>query len=209
MTHTLAESDTGRGAFRYYGPSMAVAFLFLGVGLSAKSLWTERRLGLVARQLAGPTSYWQLLLGIGGAGCILGAGSVAVLWAGTFAVGSSWGPVAPVAALLVCMVAAALAFAVLLGALASSEERIETLVGLFGFLFALVGGNLIHFYRLPESLRSLAVVTPNGWAMRAFADMQAGAGAWSAVGPACAAILAFAVIGLTGGYVLSARRFVS
>jgi ABC-2 type transport system permease protein len=198
--------DRRARALDYFGPSMAIGFLFVAVGISSRSLWSERRLGLLARQLASPLSSWQVVVGTGVGGGLIGAASVAVLWlTTTLLFGARWGPFLPVAGLLLCMLIAAVALMALITGLVRSEERVEALTGLLGFGCALVGGNLVQYYRLPATIRRWSVLTPNGWAMRSIADLAGAPARWGTAGLACAVILGFATAMAVGARITLRR----
>jgi len=59
---------------------------------------------------------------------------------------------------------------------------------------ALLGGNFVPLQSAPEAMRTLALATPNGLALRALGDLVADGGGIMTVLPYLAGILAFAVI---------------
>jgi ABC-2 type transport system permease protein len=63
------------------------------------------------------------------------------------------------------------------------------------FGLAILGGNFVFLSSAPKLVRTLALATPNGWALRAFMDMSTGAGAGSAVQPVLAILLVTLVAG--------------
>ena len=62
---------------------------------------------------------------------------------------------------------------------------------------ALLGGNFVPISQAPALLRKLTLLTPNGWALRAFTDLGTGARSLSTVATAILVCLAFAAV--TGG----------
>ena len=75
-------------------------------------------------------------------------------------------------------------------------------------LLALLGGNFVPITFAPAVLRKLALLTPNGWALRAFTDLGTGAPNLSTVVTAIVVCLVFAAV--TGGIGLArAARVVS
>jgi ABC-2 type transport system permease protein len=59
---------------------------------------------------------------------------------------------------------------------------------------ALLGGNFVSLDRAPELLRRLSLLTPNGWALRAFRDLAVDHGGPGSILPALGAILGVAVV---------------
>jgi ABC-2 type transport system permease protein len=179
----------------YFAPSMAMVFLFFTVGFGAKSLYVERREGLVSRLQAGPVSSTTIVGAKALAMCGLGLLSMSTIWATSVLVfGATWGAPGPVLLILIAMVLAAIGITSLVASAARTEEQIDLYSGLTGFVLALLGGSFIQYFQMPRQMQLLSLVTPNGWALRSFADMVAVGGGIFAVLPAIAAIGAFAVI---------------
>jgi ABC-2 type transport system permease protein len=88
-------------------------------------------------------------------------------------------------------------------ALARTERQAEGLSSILVFGLVLLGGNFIFISAAPPLLRNLALLTPNGWALRAFTDLAGGAD-WTAVVAPVLVLLAFAVA--TGGAAVALRR---
>jgi ABC-2 type transport system permease protein len=61
------------------------------------------------------------------------------------------------------------------------------------FGMALLGGNFVSLARAPDALRRLSLITPNGWALRAFGDLADGGGPGVILGP-IGAIVAFGLV---------------
>jgi ABC-2 type transport system permease protein len=62
-------------------------------------------------------------------------------------------------------------------------------------VLAILGGNFVPLSRTPELLDKIALSTPNGWAVRAFADLSVASGdPLRTVAPALVALLGFAVL---------------
>ena len=181
----------------YFGPSMAIVFLFLTVGFGAQSLLAERRLGTLARLRAAPTSVG----GIIGAKTLsvfaLGLASILTLWLSTSLVfRAPWGDPVAVAVLCVTTVFAIAGISSLVTSLVRTEAQAEGYTSMLTFTLAILGGNFVTPGALPDALRRLALLTPNGWALRAFTDLS---GADAGLGDIVPTLVVLVVIGIVTG----------
>lgn len=194
-------------AASYFGPSMAVFFLFFVVALGPASLLRERRQGTLARMYAAPVGPWAILLGKSLAVLVLAAASIGVMWAvTTLFFGATWGDPLGVLALSAVMTLAATGITALIATLARTDQQVDGWTAIVVFTFALLGGNFSNIADLPEGLQRLSQLTPNGWAMRGFVDLAGGLGVRDIAVP-LAAVGAFAAVTLLAA-ALRARRLV-
>jgi ABC-2 type transport system permease protein len=203
------ESRTGHlgsiSAASYYGPSMAIIFVFFTVAFGSRSLLGERQLGTFRRLVAAPIRVQAVVGGKVLATFVLGLTSMLVMWIAVSRVfGATWGGVLPVVSLCVGVVVAAMGITSLAAALARTEEEADGIGAGLTFVLALLGGNFIQLYLLPSAMQRVARFTPNGWALRAFVDLTAGGRARS-VAPAVAVLAAFGLV--TGGLALRRARW--
>jgi ABC-2 type transport system permease protein len=193
----------------YFGPSMAIFFLFFTVSFGARSVLSERRQGTLRRLLATAAPPGGVLAGKALAAFTLGTASVLVMWlATTLVFGAGWGDPLAVVALTVSSVLSAIGITALVITLARTEEQAEGYSSLVVFTLALLGGNFVYLAQLPEVLQRVSLLTPNGWALRGFVDLVADGGGLATVAVPVAVTLA---VGLaTGGLALyRARRMVA
>jgi ABC-2 type transport system permease protein len=196
-------------AANYFGPSMAIFFLFFTVSFGARSILAERRQGTMRRLLASTASPSGVLAGKALAAFVLGTASVLVMWlATTLVFGADWGDPVAVVALTVSSVLSAIGVTALVITLARTDEQAEGYSSLVVFTLALLGGNFVYLAQLPELLQRVSLLTPNGWALRGFVDLVADGGGLATVAAPIAVTLG---IGLaTGGLALyRARRMVA
>jgi ABC-2 type transport system permease protein len=177
----VATTDIG-GAYNpvaYFAPAMGMLFLFFTVGAGARSILVEREEGTLRRVRAAPVRDGQILVGKTAAVLVLGLVSMFVLWAITStAFHAAWGDPAAVVLVLVGIVVAIAGISMLITAFARTEEQAQGLTSLVAFTLALLGGNFLSPGSMPPFLQHLALLTPNGWALRALTDIGAsGAGA--------------------------------
>jgi ABC-2 type transport system permease protein len=201
----IAQTGTGGDVapVAYFGPAMALLFLFLLVGAIARDLLAEQRLRVLDRVRAAPVRDAAILSGKAASVIAIAIVSFGVIWAVTLvALGADWGDPLGVALLIVAVSLAVAGVSGLVAAVARTENTADTLATFVAFVFALIGGNFIPPGQLPDVLRRLSLFTPNGWAVQGFAELSVGGGtaadvvlhvavllAWAAVCGAVAAVL--------------------
>jgi ABC-2 type transport system permease protein len=195
-------------AANYFGPSMAIFFLFFTVSFGARSVLAERRQGTMRRLLATAAPPGGVLAGKALAAFTLGTASMLVMWLATTVVfGADWGDPVAVVALTVSSVLSAIGITALVITLAKTDEQAEGYSSLVVFTLALLGGNFIYLAQLPELLQRAALLTPNGWALRGFVDLVADGGGLATVALPVAVTLSVGLV--TGALALyRARRLV-
>ena len=182
----------------YFGPAMALFFLFFTVGLGARSLIAERATGTLARLRAAPISGAAVVVGKALATFVLALASMLILLVATaLLLGAKWGHPLAVLALVVAAVLAAMGIVSLVITLARTEEQAGGYASAVAIVLALLGGSFVPISLAPAVLRRLALLTPNGWALRAFTDLGTGASSLSTVVTAIGVCLLFAAV--TGG----------
>jgi hypothetical protein len=78
--------------------------------------------------------------------------------------------------------------------LARSEQQAQLYMSVATLGMAMLGGNFIDVERGPELLRRLSLITPNGWALRAFRDLNVDRGGLGSITTHVSSILAFALV---------------
>jgi ABC-2 type transport system permease protein len=191
-----------------YAPSMGIFFMFFVVGMGARSLVAERRQGTLARVLAAPVRPMSLLAGKAGAAFVMGvAGLSAMAVASTILLGVSWGDPFSATVLILSVVLAATGITAMVLTLARTEQQATLYMSVVTMGLAMLGGNFVDVERGPELLRRLSLVTPNGWALRAFRDLNVDGGGLSSITTPLMAIIAFALVTL-GLAAVRSRRLV-
>jgi ABC-2 type transport system permease protein len=188
----------------YYAPAMGIFFMFFAIGFGARGYFLERSGGTLDRLSVAPIGPGTILAGKSLATFVYGVaslGTVAIVT--TLVFGARWGPPLVVLALIVAMSLTMVGLTALVITLARTERQADGLASLLTFGLVLLGGNFVFIGGAPPLVRTLALLTPNGWALRAFTDLAGGA-AWTAAVVPLLAILAFAVS--TGAVAFSLRR---
>lgn len=198
MPVELVDASTGPSALSsasYFGPGMAMLFVFFLLGAAPRSLLAEAESGTLARLKAAPVSVASVIAGKGLAVALLGFVSMCVVWGVTAAVfGATWGNPLAVVLLLLAFVLAALGITTVVSVYAETEAQADGFVSIVAFVFAMLGGNFLFLGDLPRALQQIARLTPNGWALHGFTTLTAdGGGLLDVLGPV-AAILAFAAV---------------
>jgi ABC-2 type transport system permease protein len=176
----------------YYAPAMGIFFMFFAIGFGARGYFLERTAGTLDRLAAAPIGPGAILAGKSLATFVYGVaslGTVAVIT--SLAFDAQWGPPLVVLALIVALSLTMVALTALVITAARTERQAEGVASMLTFGLVLLGGNFVFIGGAPPLVRTLALATPNGWALRAFTDLAGGA-AWTAAVTPLLAILAFA-----------------
>ncbi|MFN2321816.1 MAG: ABC transporter permease [Trueperaceae bacterium] len=196
------------GAAAYFGPAMAMLFVFFTLAAAPRSLLAERRQGTLARVRAAPVSLVAVVAGKALAAAALGFVGMLAVWGVTsWVFGVTWGDPLAVVAVLLAFLTAAAGIATLACAYARSDAEADGLVSSIAFVLAMIGGNFVVLGDMPPALRTVALATPNGQALDAFTTLAADGGGIATIAAPLLGILAFAA----GAFALSApglRRWV-
>jgi len=192
-------TDDGIGAatslLGYFGPSMAIVFLFLGIGAGARSMLGERDTGTLARLKAAPIGLGRVVAGKVSAVLALAFLSIMVVWVVTAAVFHAyWGPVPAVLALSVVTVLAFGSIALFLTVSSRTPAQSDATMGIVAFVLALLGGNFFPPGSLPPALERLSLATPNGWALQGYGNMALDRQGFAGIHQALIVLLVIAVV---------------
>jgi len=182
----------------YFGPAMALFFVFFTVGMGARSLLAERTAGTLARLRAAPINLNAIVVGKVMATFVMGLASVLTLLLTTSVLlGAQWSHPLAVVALAAAAVLAAMGLVTLVISLAKTEQQAGAYGSAVALVLALLGGSFVPISFAPAILRQLTLLTPNGWALKGFTDLATGATGLATVFTAITVCLAVAVV--TGG----------
>lgn len=196
-------------AVSYYSPAMAIFFLLFTVSFTARSFFVDRANGMIDRMLAAPVRPYEILAGKALSVFAFGIASLSLIAVVTTAAfGANWGSPLAAAALCLALVISVVCVTALVIGLARTQRQAEGFASIAVFGLALLGGNFISLSAAPAIMRRLAMLTPNGWALRGFTDLATKGGGLGTVVVPVGAILAFSL--LVGSLaVLLARRAVT
>lgn len=179
----------------YYGPAMAIFFLFFTISYTARSFFVDRSSGMIERMRAAPIRPYEILFGKVLSAFVFGLASLGVIaLVTTLAFGANWGN--PLAAGVVCiaMVLAVVCVTALVIGLSRTQRQAEGIASAVVFGLALLGGNFVFISSLPDVMKRIALFTPNGQALRAFTDLSTTGGGLGSVVTPVLAILGFCVV---------------
>jgi len=201
----IKQSQSGTrsvGAMQYYAAAMAVMYMLMSAIVRSKSILQGRADGTIARMAISPTPQWIILAGQSLGSALLIAAQFTILLVGTtFIYGVDWGDWVPVLLIGYSFTIAAAGISTGLAAIFREPKAADSAVGLLGMLFGALSGSMFPLYIFPDSLRMVAKLIPNYWALQGFLDQMAGVGLSYAWTPA--AILC--LIGLAAGALGSVR----
>lgn len=137
---------------------------------------------------------------------VVSLGTIGVITSAAF--GADWGAPLPAALVGLALVISVICLTALVIGIARTQRQAEGVASIIVFGLALLGGNFFLISGAPSAIQHLALLTPNGWAIRGFTDLATiGGGVGTVVQPVLA-ILAFSAI--VGALAVSlARRAVS
>ncbi len=182
-------------AVSYYSPAMAIFFLLFLIGYTSRSFFADRSQGMIERIRAAPVLAGQVLVGKSLSVLVFGTVSLFTVAAITsLAFGADWGGVVPGTAVCLAMVIAVACLTALVIGVARTQRQAEGMSTLIVFGLATLGGNFVFLSTAPPVMRDLALLTPNGWAMRAFTDLSTTGGGLHAAATPVLAILAWSAV---------------
>jgi ABC-2 type transport system permease protein len=205
----LSQEFAGLGQFDLGASGQLLLFVFLSCLAGSATLIQARRLGVVARMLAGPMTAGELV-----AGQVLGRWAIGVFQGGYIMLASSvlfdvgWGslPLSLLVVLLFSLVASGAA--ILLGTLLENEGAASGAGVGIGLVLAALGGSMLPLELFPDTIRRVADITPHAWAYDAFAEIQRRGGTLVDILPNLAVLAAMAaLVGSLGAW--SLRRSLS
>jgi ABC-2 type transport system permease protein len=181
----------------YYAPAMGIMFVLFAIGFTAHGFFAEQRDSTLERISAAPIRRGVVLLGKSLAAFAYSVASLTSLAVvSSLAFDAQWGPPIPAAALILAMSAVLVALTALVIAVSRTERQADGIAMMITFALLLLGGNFVLISQAPETLRKLALLTPNGWALRGFTDLATSAAATSAVRPVLVILAMAAVVGV-------------
>lgn len=196
----LSEEFEGLGRFDFGASGQLLLFVFLSSLAGAATLIQARRLRVVARIMSAPVSPTQLVAGVtAGRWAIAFFQGAYIMGASALLFGVNWGNVGLSLLVLLLFSLVSAGAAMLLGTIMNNEGSAGGLgVGL-GLVLAALGGSMMPLELFPDSMRTIAKVTPHAWGYEAFAEIQRRAGTLADVAPQLATLAAMAAAMLVLG----------
>jgi ABC-2 type transport system permease protein len=179
----------------YYSPGMAIFFLLFMISYTARSFFVDRAQGMIERMRAAPVRPVEILLGKAISVFVYGVVSLATIGVvTTVAFGADWGAPLPAALVGLALVFSVVCLTALVIGVARNQRQAEGIGSIIVFGLALIGGNFFFISSAPSTIKHLALLTPNGWAIRGFTDLATIGGGLSTIVEPVAAILVFSAV---------------
>jgi len=199
-TSEIAQEFSGLGRFDYGAGAEVILFVFLTSLSGSATLIQSRRLGVTRRTLAAPVSTAQAV-----GGQVIGRLAIAtfqgayIMAASSLLFGVRWGNLALALLVVVVFALVAAGAAMVLGSVIDNDAAAGGIgVGL-ALVLAALGGGMVPLQLFPDTLRTIAHVTPHAWASEALAEIQRHNGTLVDILPQLGVLLAFAVVLLVLG----------
>lgn len=161
------------GRFDLGAGGQLLLFVFLNTMTAASATIQARRSGALRRVLGAPVTDGQVV-----AGLALGRFAIALFQGGYIVVASrlllgvEWGSLGAVLVVLAVFGLISAGLALLIGVLMDSEGPASGVAVGAGLILAALGGCMIPLEFFPDTLRTVANVTPHAWAYQALAEIQ-------------------------------------
>ncbi|GAA4432244.1 linearmycin resistance permease LnrM [Georgenia halophila] len=172
-TSEVAQEFSGVGQFDVGAGSQLLLFVFLISLAGSATLIQSRRLGVIRRVMVAPVSARRVLGGqaLGRLVIALFQG-VYIMAVTALAFGVDWGNLGLSLLVLLLFAAVSAGAAMVLGSVMDNEGAASGAGVGFGLVLAALGGCMVPLELFPDSLQTVAHVTPHAWAYEAFAEIQ-------------------------------------
>lgn len=162
----------GLGRFDLGAVQNLLLFVFLSSLTNAAALIQSREYGVTRRLLAHPIGPTTVLVGeaLGRVGVALVQGIYIVVGTGLL-FGVNWGSPVGTGLVLLGFASASAGAGLLLGSIARTQEQAGAVGVGMGLGLAAIGGSMLPLEFMPDTVRTVANVTPHVWAYEAFAEL--------------------------------------
>ena len=181
----VTETSVGKKSvtsMQYYAAAMAAMFLLFNAMVGGKSFHRERQTETLARLMMTPTSFSSILIGKFIGTFLFAFFQFTVFMAVThYLLKVDWGTNSmQIFFIAICYCIAVSGLSMVM-AVFTTDEKMADVVGSMGVqVLALLGGSMLPLSVFPETLRNIALVTPNSWALTGFTSIMSGT-SWSAL----------------------------
>jgi ABC-2 type transport system permease protein len=190
----------------YYSPGMAMFFLFFTISYVARSFFVDRSQGMVERMLTAPVRPVEILAGKAFSVLVYGGLSLLIVGVVTSAAfGANWGPTLPALVLGAVLVLAVVCLTGFVIGVSKTQRQAEGISSIMVFGLSILGGNFFFISQAPSAMKRLALLTPNGWALRGFTDLATLGGGFGTIAEPVLGIVVFSAIVAAVAVVLAPR----
>ncbi len=181
------------GQFDLGAPSNLILFVFLTSLAGSAALIQTRRLGVSRRMVSTPTSIGQILIGeTGGRFAIAMIQGLFIMVGAAVAFDVKWGNLLGAALLLILIALVGAGGGMLMGALFDNDEQAGSMGVFIGLGMAALGGCMVPLEIFPDTMQTIAHVTPHAWALDGFAELVRRGGDITSISTEIAVLAAFA-----------------
>jgi ABC-2 type transport system permease protein len=208
VSYREAGEDEGPGTEDPFGPGAAtqlILFTFVNSLAGSAGLVQTRQYGVLKRMLSTPVSSGSILAGETlGRFLIAALQGVFIIVAAALLFGVNWGDPLGAATVLGLFALVSTGAAMMFGSILANEQQAGALVP-FGLALAALGGCMVPLEVFPDTMRTLAHVTPHAWANEAFEELTQNGAGIAEVLPQLGVLAAFAAVFLAVGSLLLRR----
>jgi ABC-2 type transport system permease protein len=193
-----SSSSGSLGKFDSSASTQLLLFIFITSLTGSVALIETRRLGVARRMLSTPTAARTILAGeaLGRFGIALLQGLIIMLGAALI-FGVNWGNPVGAALVLIVFSLVGAGAGMLLGSTFHNDQQAGSVAPLLGLGLAALGGSMAPLEMFPDTMRTIAHVTPHAWGNDAFSDLVRGGGDVTDIFRELGVLAAFAVVLLT------------
>lgn len=196
----IAQEFAGLGQFDYGASAQVLLFVFLISLAGSTTLIQSRRLGVTRRTLAAPVSTAQAVVGQAvGRLAIAATQGAYIMGASALLFGVDWGNLALAFLVVLVFGLVAAGAAMVLGSVVDNDAAAGGVGVGVGLVLGALGGAMYPLELFPDSLRTVAHVTPHAWAAEALADVQRHDRGLLEILPELGVLLGFAAVLLLAG----------
>jgi ABC-2 type transport system permease protein len=208
VSYRIAGEEAEPDADDPFGPGAAtqlILFTFVNSLAGSAGLVQTRQYGVLKRMLSAPVSSTSILAGeTMGRFLIAAVQGVFIVAAAALLFGVDWGDPFGAGATLLLFALVSTGAAMMFGSVLANEQQAGALVP-FGLALAALGGCMVPLEVFPDTMRTIARVTPHAWANEAFEKLTQQGGGLADVAPQLAVLGGFAVVFLAAGSLLLRR----
>jgi ABC-2 type transport system permease protein len=183
-------------------PGMTVLFVFLTAQITAQSVFEEKKIGSFRRLLAAPISKFSLMSGKMLPNFVTVLLQVVVIFFAGVVIFPllGWDQLSlgddPLALTLLILVTAlcTTSLGALISAIAKTEAQIGGLSTVILWVMAFIGGTIVPFFLVNDTLATLGKVTPQYWAVTGFYDLLVRGQSMSDITDSLLALLLFSAV---------------
>ena len=188
------------GQFDLGAPQQLILFVFLTSLAGSAALIQTRRLGVSRRMVSTPTSIGEILVGeTGGRFAIALIQGLFIMVGAAIAFEVRWGNLFGAATLLILMALVGAGAGMLMGALFDNDEQAGSMGVFLGLGLAALGGCMVPLEIFPDTMQTVAHITPHAWGLDGFAELIRRGGTVGDIGLELVVLAGFAALFLALG----------